>query len=404
MKIVTVLGARPQFIKAAPVSRALQAAGIEEYLLHTGQHYDARLSELFFDELSLPEPNVNLGIGSGPHGWQTGQMLIGIEAILQTEAPDWVLVYGDTNSTLAGALAAAKLQFRVAHVEAGLRSYNRSMPEEHNRVLTDHLSDLLFCPTQTAVANLKREGFSNHLVEEDVSYAASTPDGDASPDRHAERSRSIPIKRGQSMPEAGRICLVGDVMYDAALLFSELPRSVNSQVANNLPGDYILATLHRPSNTDNPEALEAILEGLRQLDLAVVLPIHPRTRQKLNDLGWLDRYLNDTNLRIIPPAGYLEMLHLEKNARLIITDSGGVQKEAYFFGTPCLTIRTETEWPETLQDGWNRLVEASSRAILDAVRLAIRPAQARQPLFGDGQAARQIAHILLHEPELYPVA
>lgn len=404
MKVITVLGARPQFIKAAPVSRALQAAGIEEYLLHTGQHYDARLSELFFDELSLPEPNVNLGIGSGPHGWQTGQMLTGIEAILQAEAPDWVLVYGDTNSTLAGALAAAKLQMRVAHVEAGLRSYNRNMPEEHNRVLTDHLSNLLFCPTQTAVANLEREGFSSHLVEDDISYTASAPDGLASPDRHAEHSRSMPIKRSQSMPVGGRICLVGDVMYDASLLFSNLPIPAASQVAHNLPGDYILATLHRPSNTDNPERLEAILEGLRRLDQAVVLPIHPRTRHKLNDLGWLDRYLNDTNLRIIPPAGYLEMLHLEKNARLILTDSGGIQKEAYFFGTPCLTIRTETEWPETLQDGWNRLVEASSSAILEAVRLTIRPTQARQPFFGDGQAARQIAHILLHEREPYPAA
>ncbi len=396
MKVVTVLGARPQFIKAAPVSRAFQAAGIKEYLLHTGQHYDARLSDLFFDGLGLPEPNANLGIGSGPHGWQTGQMLIGIEALLQAEAPDWVLVYGDTNSTLAGALAAAKLQFRVAHVEAGLRSYNRSMPEEHNRVLTDHLSDLLFCPTQTAVANLEREGFSSRLVADDISYATSAPDGHAMPDRHAERSRSIPV--------GGRICLVGDVMVDAALLFGSLPIPVASEVAHNLPGDYILATLHRPSNTDNPERLEAILEGLRLLDLGVVLPIHPRTRQKLNELGWLDRYLDDTKLRIIPPAGYLEMLHLEKNARLIITDSGGVQKEAYLFGTPCLTIRTETEWPETLQDGWNRLVEARSAAIVEAASQVTQPTQAPQPLFGDGQAARRITHILLHERELYPVA
>ncbi|MCU0487470.1 MAG: UDP-N-acetyl glucosamine 2-epimerase [Anaerolineales bacterium] len=390
MKVVTVLGARPQFIKAAPVSRAFQAAGIDEFLLHTGQHYDTRLSELFFDELGLPEPHANLGIGSGSHGWQTGQMLIGIEAILKTEAPDWVLVYGDTNSTLAGALAAAKLQFRLAHVEAGLRSYNRNMPEEHNRVLTDALSDLLFCPTQTAVANLEREGFSSRLVVENSALASTTPEG------FVEHSRSTPV--------GGRICLVGDVMYDAALLFSGLPLPAASQVAHHLPGDYILATLHRPANTDNPERLEAILEGLRQLDLAVVLPIHPRTRQKLNELGWMDRYLNDAKLHIIPPAGYLEMLHLEKNARWIITDSGGVQKEAYFFGTPCLTIRTETEWPETLQDGWNRLVEARSAAILEAVQRTIRPTQARQPFFGDGQAARRIAHILLHEYERYPVA
>ncbi len=389
MKVVTILGARPQFIKAAPVSRAFQAAGIEEFLLHTGQHYDARLSDLFFEELDLPEPNANLGIGSGPHGWQTGQMLTGIEAILLAEAPDWVLVYGDTNSTLAGALAAAKLHFRVAHVEAGLRSYNRNMPEEHNRVLTDHLSDLLFCPTQTAVANLEREGFSSRLGEEDILHASSAP-GDLA-------------GYGQSMPVGGRICLVGDVMYDAALLFSSLPLTVTNSDPIDLPGDYILATLHRPSNTDNPERLEAILEGLRQLDLAVVLPLHPRTRQKLNELGWMDRYLNDAKLHIIPPAGYLEMLHLEKNARWIITDSGGVQKEAYFFGTPCLTIRTETEWPETLQDGWNRLVEARSPAILEAVRLAIRPTQAPKPFFGDGQAAHRIANILLHERKLHPV-
>ncbi len=351
--IVSVVGARPQFIKAAPVSRALRAEGLSEILVHTGQHYDENMSAIFFEELNIPEPDANLGIGSGPHGWQTGQMLIGIEKILQREKPAWVLVYGDTNSTLAGALAAIKLHIPVAHVEAGLRSFNRSMPEEHNRVLTDHTADLLFCPTQIAVDNLAREGIT-----------------------------------------AG-VHVVGDVMYDAVKYNADLAKQ-RSNVMERMhlrSQDYILVTVHRPRNTDNSARLLTILQALEAIgkEIPIILPAHPRTHQAMARLG----YQADPHLRIIDPVGYLDMLMLEQNARLIVTDSGGVQKEAYFFAVPCLTLREETEWVETVEAGWNRLVGADRATIIEAAH-TFEPIGSPPPVFGDGQASDRIA-ALLHE-------
>ena len=356
MKIVTIVGARPQFIKAAPVSRALRCAHTQagapvEVLVHTGQHYDREMSAIFFDELQIPKPDYNLEVGSGSHGWQTGQMLIRIEETLLVEKPDWVLVYGDTNSTLAGALAAIKLRIPLAHVEAGLRSFNREMPEEHNRVLTDHCADLLFCPTQTAVDNLRREGLT-----------------------------------------AG-VHLVGDTMYDAVLQFAELAckRSTILPELGLEPKGYLLATVHRPYNTNVPANLGAILGALMEIDEPVVFPIHPRTRAQIKQLGL--RTLTP-NLRLLNPVGYLDMLNLEQDARLILTDSGGMQKEAFFFGVPCLTLRPETEWVETVQAGWNTLVAADKNEILRQVQDGVPPSAAPPTIFGDGHAAHKIASIL----------
>jgi len=354
MKILTVVGARPQFIKAAPVSRALQAAGIDEFLVHTGQHYDANMSQIFFDELGIPRPDVNLGVGSGSHGRQTGEMLIRLEEVMMTERPDWALVYGDTNSTIAAALAAAKLHIPIAHVEAGLRSFNRNMPEEHNRVLTDHCADLLLCPTQTAVDNLSNEG----------------------------------VTRG--------VHLTGDVMYDAALMFGQQARR-QSDVLSRLglePKTYLLATIHRPHNTDYPERLAGILDAFGQLDAPVILPIHPRTRKKIADLGLDVDELAARGVRIIDPVGYLDMLLLEQNARLILTDSGGIQKEAYFFQIPCITLRNDTEWWETVDAGWNVLVGWDVDKLLHYAR-TLSPTGEQPRLFGDGRAANKIADILL---------
>lgn len=351
LKVASVVGARPQFIKAAPVSRALRQVA-HEVLIHTGQHYDHGLSAVFFEELNIPEPDYHLGVGSGSHGWQTGQMLIRLEETLLIERPDWVLVYGDTNSTLAGALAAVKLHIPVAHVEAGLRSFNRRMPEETNRVLTDHVSDLLFCPTQTAVDNLHREG----------------------------------IRRG--------VYLVGDVMYDAVLEHLALAER-QSDILTRLgldPGGYALATVHRPGNTDDPTRLQAILTALTQMEWPVIFPVHPRTRQRMAEFG-LDLGRAGQNPRLIDPVGYLDMLILEKHARLILTDSGGVQKEAFFLAVPCVTLREETEWVETVEAGWNRLVSCDPAAILQAAR-QFRPSGTPPPLFGDGRAAERIASLL----------
>ena len=351
MKIVSGVGARPQFIKAAPISRALCKAEIEEYILHTGQHYDEEMSQRFFEDLELPPANINLGIGSGDHGWQTGQMLIGIEQVLKDVRPDWVVVYGDTNSTLAGALAAVKLHLRLAHVEAGLRSFNRRMPEEHNRVLTDHCADLLLCPTQTAVENLRREGVT-----------------------------------------AG-VHLVGDVMYDAVLQFGELARqkATTLQGLGLTPKSYLLATIHRAENTDFSRRLKTILEAFAGLDEPVIFPLHPRTRQRMIEYG-LDSLAR--NITFIPPVGYLDMLALELNARLILTDSGGVQKDAYFFQVPCLTLRLETEWVETIQTGWNKIVAIDPDQIALAARRAQRPNDPQPSLFGDGQAAERIIELM----------
>jgi UDP-GlcNAc3NAcA epimerase len=352
VKVLSIVGARPQFIKAAPVSRALRPAA-DEVLVHTGQHYDHQMSAIFFDDLGLPEPDYNLGIGSGSHGWQTGQMLIRVEEVLYTECPDWVLVYGDTNSTLAGALAAVKLHIPLAHVEAGLRSFNRQMPEEHNRVLTDHAADLLFCPTQTAVDNLAREGIA-HGVH-----------------------------------------LVGDVMIDALLYNSTLAEEHSDLLArlDLEPGSYALATVHRPSNTDDPERLQAILTALCELQVPVIFPVHPRTRQRMAEFDLSVPEPGCQNVRLLEPLGYLDMLHLEKHARLILTDSGGVQKEAFFFAVPCVTLREETEWVETVDAGWNCLVGANRMAILQAAR-DFHPVGSPPSVFGDGQTAERIASLL----------
>ncbi len=359
MKVLTVVGARPQFIKAAPVSKALREAGHNEFLLHTGQHYDHGMSQVFFDEMGIPEPDTNLGIGSGSHGWQTGQMLMQIERVLLDQKPDWVLVYGDTNSTLAGALAAVKLHIPLAHVEAGLRSYNREMPEEHNRVLTDHCADLLFCPTQTAVDNLKNEG-----IIEGVHW-------------------------------------VGDTMYDAVLQFSKIAEG-RSTILNDLnlePKGYLLATVHRPYNTDNPEKLHDILSAFMEIDETIIFPVHPRTQIKIDELEL--QPLNPksqfatSNLHLLPPVGYLDMLVLEQNARLILTDSGGMQKEAYFFEVPCITLRPETEWVETVTAGWNRLVGAEKEGVIEAIHSFNPPTGVPPQFFGDGQASERIANQLI---------
>jgi len=352
MKVVTIVGARPQFIKAAPVSHFLRQAH-REVLVHTGQHYDDAMSAVFFRELAIPEPDYNLGIGSGPHGAQTGQMLSAVEEVLLAEKPDWALVYGDTNSTLAGALAACKLRVPIAHVEAGLRSFNREMPEEHNRVLTDHCADLLFCPSQTAVDNLANEG----------------------------------IRQG--------VQLVGDTMFDAVRQFRELARE-RSRILESLglsPDSYLLATVHRPYNTDAPEQLGIILQAFAEIGEPIVFPVHPRTQRNIAKLSeTLHRPAVARNVRLIEPVGYLDMLMLEGNARLILTDSGGMQKEAFWLSVPCVTLRPETEWVETVESGWNRLAWDGVEPILEAVR---RPWPVEPPpRFGDGQASRRIVDAL----------
>lgn len=359
MKIVTIVGARPQFIKAAAVSRSLRPIGdVREILVHTGQHYDDNMSEVFFRELGISEPDYHLGIGSGSHGMQTGRMLEAIEGVLTAEAPQVVLIYGDTNSTLAGALAAAKLNIPSAHVEAGLRSYNRSMPEETNRVVADHLADLLFAPTETARRNLLSEGIGEAAIR-----------------------------------------LVGDVMYDAALYYGSKAQE-QSAILKRLglkSRGYILATVHRAENTDDPTRLRTLFEGLMEAsrDTRLVLPLHPRTRQALERDQMLSRVSDHLNLT--DPVGYLDMVMLEKNARLVVTDSGGVQKEAFFYRVPCVTLRGETEWVELIELGWNRLAPpVSASSIADAVQSALQntPAVAGSP-YGDGHSAERIVRTLI---------
>jgi UDP-N-acetylglucosamine 2-epimerase len=355
LKILTVVGARPQFIKAAPVTQALRAAGHQEFLVHTGQHYDPQMSRVFFDEMQIPEPDINLEVGSGSHATQTAQMLSQLEALMETQKPDCVLVYGDTNSTLAGALAAAKLDIRLAHVEAGLRSYNRQMPEEHNRVVADHCSDYLFCPTQTAVENLRREGIN-----------------------------------------AG-VSLVGDTMFDAVLMFVEIAEQ-SSTVLKRLqlqPKEFLLATIHRAYNTDSPEILQGIMNALTELGETVIFPVHPRTREKISQLNPdFFNVLPTGRMRMIEPVGYLDMLILERNARLILTDSGGMQKEAFFFGVPCVTLRPETEWVETVAAGWNVIAGVTAAGIERAVTETSWPDEPPAQVFGDGHAAQKIVALL----------
>jgi UDP-GlcNAc3NAcA epimerase len=353
MKLLTVIGARPQFIKAAAVSRVIaERNDITEVIVHTGQHYDANMSDVFFQELDIPSPDYHLGIGGGTHGAMTGKQLEAIESVLLEERPDIVLVYGDTNSTLAGALAAVKLHIPVSHVEAGLRSFNRRMPEEINRILTDHASDMLFAPTETAMRNLAHEG--------------------------------IPAERTH---------LVGDVMYDACLYYSVRARAPDWFNALGVKeGEFVLATVHRAENTDDPARLAGILDGLGRCNRPVILPVHPRTVGRITDLSMT----LSGSLHLMPPVGYLEMVWLEKHCALVATDSGGVQKEAYFHGKPCVTLRDETEWVELVDAGWNKLSGVDSNHIASLLGGAFHPDPSTD-LFGVGNASARIASLLKNE-------
>jgi len=347
-KIVTVVGARPQFIKAAVISRLIRGEysdRFEEILVHTGQHYDENMSDIFFREMDIPKPDINLEIGSGTHGKMTGRMLEKIEEVLLSENPDLLMVYGDTNSTIAGALAASKLHIPVAHVEAGLRSHNMRMPEEQNRILTDHISTHLFCPTDTAVENLKKE---------------SLLDG---------------------------VHRTGDVMLDASLYYRDkFLESENMDVTD----DFILMTLHRAENTDNSERLKAIVKAVNSIDNRLfVLPLHPRTKKMLEEAG----LAFEKHVKVIPPIGYKDMLRLEAECDAVLTDSGGVQKEAYFFGKPCITMRDQTEWVETVETGWNKLTGAESDKISSALSSINRPKE-RPDLYGTGDSGKEILNII----------
>ena len=345
MKILSVVGARPQFVKLAPIAAACAERGVEHVIVHTGQHYDVAMSDVFFTELGIPAPDTHLGIGSGSHAEQTGQMLIGLESALTEAEPDWVLVYGDTNSTLAAAVAAVKLQLPLAHLEAGLRSFNRRMPEEHNRVLTDHAADVLLAPTQVAADHLANEGL------------------------------------------AARTQVVGDVMTDvlhqvAATVGNRVPEAVTA--AGLTPGEYSIATIHRAENTDDPARLEAVLDGLGAVHHPVLLLAHPRLRAT-------GAHLERGNIRVADPLGYPDLIAAAAQARGVITDSGGLQKEAFELRTPCTTVRTETEWVETVQLGWNLLAEPA-----DIPAAASRPAPAATSAtpYGDGQAAKRVLSVL----------
>lgn len=352
MKILTIVGARPQFVKAAPVSRELRKQHTE-ILVHTGQHYDHNMSEIFFEELGIPKPDYNLEVGSSSHGRQTGEMLAKIEEILLKEKPDYVLVYGDTNSTLAGALAASKLHIPVAHVEAGLRSFNRKMPEEINRIMTDHISSLLFAPTDTAVKHLNNEGITDGVYN------------------------------------------IGDVMYDATLYNIEIAEK-KSKILDKLklnPKKYCLATVHRAENTDNRQCMENILKSFKISEKNIILPLHPRTRNKIKEHGLNDMLSSADNIQFIDPVGYLDMLILEKNAEKILTDSGGVQKEAYFMQVPCITLRTETEWIETVESGWNTIVNTDIDKIISLINSYKIPDK-YYDFYGNGKASEKIAEII----------
>lgn len=350
MKIVSVVGARPQFIKCAPISRVLRRC-YEEILVHTGQHYDPEMSDIFFEELNIPKPDYNLGIGSGVQGEQTGKMLMEIEKVLLKENPELVLIYGDTNSTLAGALAASKLWIKVAHVEAGLRSFDRTMPEEINRIVADHVSNILFCPTETAVINLKNEGITEGVHN------------------------------------------VGDVMLDA-LEYNRKIAENKSTILQDLslsPKEFLLATVHRVSNTDNRQNLSSIIKAFSDSGETIVFPAHPRTRKYFKEYNLWGKI--HENIKVIPPVGYLDMLVLESNARRILTDSGGIQKEAYMLGIPCITLRDNTEWVETVDEGWNVLVGADYEKIKQSIKEFKVPHESRR-IFGDGKASKKINELL----------
>jgi UDP-N-acetylglucosamine 2-epimerase len=352
VRILTVIGARPQFIKAASLSRALAAVGLEECLVHTGQHYDAGMSEVFFRELEIPVPKYNLGLGGGPQGAMTGRMLEGLEGIMMDERPDWILVYGDTNTTLAGALAASKLHRRICHVEAGLRSYNRRMPEEINRVLTDHLADLRCCSSEVGVRNLAREGLT---------------DG---------------------------VRVVGDLMADASGLARRAIEGREGEFLSKIPatlreGQFAVLTLHRAENTDDPIRLAEFVAQLNSLEMPIVFPVHPRTGAALQR----DRLRLGPHVLQVAPLSYLEMAALLTRATVVLTDSGGLQKEAYWAKVPCVTLRTETEWVETVDRGWNVVLGEDPSALAQRVA-TISPPDRWEPLYGDGHAAESIVEAL----------
>lgn len=358
MKIVTIVGARPQFIKAAAVSRVLRKE-YSEILVHTGQHYDNNMSDIFFEELHIPKPDYNMGIGSGSHAKQTADMMVGIEKILQDEKPDYIMVYGDTNSTLAGALAASKILVPIIHVEAGLRSYNRAMPEEQNRVLTDHISEILFCPTDTAVKHLKEEGITKNVYQ------------------------------------------VGDVMCDAVLYYSkEMEKFDKQYFFERLQGLYgvvepleswYLATVHRAENTDTAEKVEEILAAFEIFTAPVIFPVHPRTKPIVNALVEKYKY---RNIVFVEPIGYLDMLYFTKNAVKVVTDSGGLQKESYIMGTDSVTVRDQTEWIETLKGNYNILCKPVKEDIIEKVYHTEVSKEKRQTLYGQGDAAEKICNVL----------
>jgi len=350
MKIVTILGARPQFIKAGSVSREIaKYENIEEIIVHTGQHYDANMSDIFFDEMKIPKPNYFLGIGGKSHGAMTGQMIEKIEEVVLKEQPDWVMVYGDTNSTLAGAIVASKLHIKLAHIEAGLRSFNIKMPEEVNRILTDRVSQILFCPTTTAMKNLQDEGFDNF----DIS-----------------------------------IVNAGDVMQDGAIFYKKLAQKPKCKISKN----YILCTIHRAENTDDPSRLKSIFDALNTVanEKQIILPLHPRTKKILQELS-----VDISKLTIIDPVGYLEMVWLIDNCSLVMTDSGGLQKEAYFFEKQCITLRDETEWVELVENGFNTLVGADKDKILSAFNGTNTFIAKELNLYGGGKASEKIIKELL---------
>lgn len=350
MKILTILGARPQFIKAGSLSRALKKyPQIQEVIVHTGQHYDANMSDIFFTQLGIPKPDYYLGVGGSTHGAMTGRMIEKIEEVAILEKPDWILVFGDTNSTLAGAIVASKLHIKLAHVEAGLRSFNIKMPEEVNRILTDRVSNLLFCPTDQAINNLKNEGFDNFDC---------------------------------------KIVKSGDIMLDGAIFYSDLCK-IPDEIDSN---DFVLATIHRAENTDNNDRLLSIIEALNEIseDIDVILPIHPRTRKIILDLNY------KLNFKIIDPVGYLEMIWLIKNSSMVITDSGGLQKEAYFFKKPCITMRDETEWVELVNKGVNSLVGANKINIISAYKNMKRSHDFEGNIYGEGNTSNIIIEYLLN--------
>ena len=348
-KIISIVGARPNFIKCAPLSKEIRKE-FNEVIIHTGQHYNYEMNRVFFEELDIPEPDYHLDVGSGSHGYQTGEMIKRIEEVLLKEEPDLVLVYGDTNSTIAGALAASKLHIKVAHIESGLRSYDKSMPEEINRILTDHCSDILFCPTETSVEILKKEGITNEVH------------------------------------------LTGDVMVDALkknIKIAEKKAMILDEI-NLKPKKYYLATIHRAENTDDFKRLKNIVDAFCEIG-NLVFPCHPRTEKHLKGFGLWDRLVENT--KVIKPVGYLNMLMLEKSARKVLTDSGGVQKEAYIFKVPCITLRDNTEWVETVEDGWNVLVGADEEKIVKGVN-QFEPGNKQRNVFGEGDASVKITEII----------